>query len=144
MKYNKPELEIDVKCSKGTYIRSLARDIAKKAGSCGYLNNLVRTEVGSMNLSSAVSIEDFDVNKHIIKPKEAIDFIDSISKIQVDKDIEKLVLNGLQLEPKRFGILEDNHGLFAVFSETWDFLALVENSNNRVNYQFVAPKDNGN
>lgn len=45
------EAVIDVRVSKGTYIRSLARDIASSLGSCGHLVALRRTEVGPFTLS---------------------------------------------------------------------------------------------
>ncbi len=46
--------EIRVRCSKGTYIRSLARDIAEKAQSCAYLRALRRTAVGHFKLEDAI------------------------------------------------------------------------------------------
>ncbi len=52
-------------CSKGTYIRSLARDIAKAAGSCAYLVALRRIKVGSFSLDDAVfesSLGDFNID----------------------------------------------------------------------------------
>ena len=49
-----PLLEIAVHCSKGTYIRSLARDIGAAAGSAAYLSRLVRTSIGQFELSESV------------------------------------------------------------------------------------------
>lgn len=45
------EAVIDVRVSKGTYIRSLARDIASSLGTCGHLEGLRRTEIGPFTLS---------------------------------------------------------------------------------------------
>lgn len=53
-----PYLHIDVLCSKGTYIRSLARDIGEKLGCGGYLSSLRRTAIGSLNVDEAVHIGD--------------------------------------------------------------------------------------
>ncbi|MBO7637412.1 MAG: tRNA pseudouridine(55) synthase TruB, partial [Treponema sp.] len=44
---------LEINCSKGTYIRALARDIATKLGSCAYLCALRRTKVGPFNLEDA-------------------------------------------------------------------------------------------
>jgi tRNA pseudouridine55 synthase len=52
------ELTLEVTCSKGTYIRALARDIAVALGTVGHLTALVRTQVGSFCLDSAVSLDD--------------------------------------------------------------------------------------
>jgi tRNA pseudouridine55 synthase len=51
-------LTLDVTCSKGTYIRALARDIAVALGTVGHLTALVRTQVGPFCLESAVSPDD--------------------------------------------------------------------------------------
>lgn len=53
-----PFAGIDVHCSKGTYIRSLARDIALAAGSRAHLSALTRTAVGGFLLKDAVSPPD--------------------------------------------------------------------------------------
>jgi tRNA pseudouridine55 synthase len=45
-------------CSKGTYVRSLARDVAKKLNSVGYLDNLRRTKIGNIDLNQAYSLEE--------------------------------------------------------------------------------------
>lgn len=52
-------LKIRVVCSKGTYIRALARDIGKALGSGGYLTDLVRTRIGKYELSGCLDIEQF-------------------------------------------------------------------------------------
>lgn len=57
-----PIIDIRVQCSKGTYIRSLARDIGLKLGSGAYLAGLIRTGSGKFLLKDAMSIEDFERN----------------------------------------------------------------------------------
>ncbi|HEX2395011.1 MAG TPA: tRNA pseudouridine(55) synthase TruB [Bacteroidales bacterium] len=57
-----PLVEIRVNCSKGTYIRSLARDIGERMNSGAYLSGLVRTAIGDFSLNSALSIEEFERN----------------------------------------------------------------------------------
>lgn len=60
LEFNLPEITIRVKCSKGTYIRSLVRDlgIALDSGAC--LTSLKRTAIGSFSLNTAMSIEEFE------------------------------------------------------------------------------------
>lgn len=57
-----PVIEIRVSCSKGTYIRSLARDIGLKLGSGAHLTGLVRTATGEFLLQNALSLEEFERN----------------------------------------------------------------------------------
>lgn len=54
-----PLVSFKIKCSKGTYIRSIAFDFGKKLNSGAYLNSLCRTASGNYNLEDAVSIEEF-------------------------------------------------------------------------------------
>lgn len=59
-KVNLPVIEFRIVCSKGTYIRSLARDFGEALGVGAYLAELCRTRIGSFSLSNAVSIEDIN------------------------------------------------------------------------------------
>ena len=61
LKEKKSCIDIYVKCSKGTYIRSLAHDIGEKSGYGAYLKNLRRVAVDNYNINKALSIEDFDI-----------------------------------------------------------------------------------
>ncbi|MCT4647689.1 MAG: tRNA pseudouridine(55) synthase TruB [Carboxylicivirga sp.] len=55
-------LKLDVSCSKGTYIRSLARDLGYELESGGHLTGLIRTRIGPYQLSESLSIVDFEKN----------------------------------------------------------------------------------
>jgi tRNA pseudouridine55 synthase len=67
--YNYPYLELDITCSKGTYIRSIANDIGKKLGCGAYLNSLTRIKLGKYLLKDSVAqndlTEDFPLNEWI-------------------------------------------------------------------------------
>ena len=55
--YAPPLLELKIKCSSGTYIRALARDIGRRLGCGAYLEKLVRTKIGKYSLKDAVTID---------------------------------------------------------------------------------------
>ena len=59
LSYNSPVAELRIKCSKGTYIRSLARDLGKKLDSGGYLSALRRTAIGAYTVEQAYNLENF-------------------------------------------------------------------------------------
>lgn len=91
--YNYPAFNIDVECSSGTYIRSLAHDIGKKLGTGAYLNKLLRTKVGHFLLEGSVSLEDLEVDgleKHLIP-------IESLSLNFPSVEISRNELNKLNL-----------------------------------------------
>lgn len=55
-----PEVDFCVKCSKGTYIRSLAHDFGKALNSGGHLTTLRRTKIGNYSVKNAVSPLEFE------------------------------------------------------------------------------------
>lgn len=55
----KMQLGVRVVCSKGTYIRALARDIGERLGSGAYLISLRRTRVGDIKVKDCLTIDDF-------------------------------------------------------------------------------------
>jgi tRNA pseudouridine55 synthase len=59
LSFDLPILKIRIKCSKGTYIRSLANDIGSALNSGAYLANLRRTKIGNFSVENAMKIEDF-------------------------------------------------------------------------------------
>lgn len=55
----KKQMSIRVVCSKGTYIRALARDIGKALGSGAFLQTLCRTRLGEVSIDDCITMEDF-------------------------------------------------------------------------------------
>ncbi len=62
-----PELSFDIHCSKGTYIRSLARDLGVALGSGAFMSSLVRTRIGKFSLDSAVTVENIKDSEDFFK-----------------------------------------------------------------------------
>jgi tRNA pseudouridine55 synthase len=60
LQFNLPVLKIRVVCSKGTYIRALARDIGEALGSGAYLTALERTRIGNISIAECLNLEDID------------------------------------------------------------------------------------
>ncbi|HBB02246.1 MAG: tRNA pseudouridine synthase B, tRNA pseudouridine55 synthase [Candidatus Peregrinibacteria bacterium GW2011_GWF2_38_29] len=65
--YKWPDLDIRVRCGKGTYIRSLAFDIGEKLGCGAYLQELRRESVGDFDLRRATKLEDLKVAEDVLK-----------------------------------------------------------------------------
>ncbi len=55
-----PEIKVRLRCSKGTYIRSFAKDFGQALNSGAYLSGLIRTSIGSFKLKDAITIEKFE------------------------------------------------------------------------------------
>lgn len=58
-RFDLPEINFIISCSKGTYIRSVARDLGMSLGSGGYLSSLCRTRIGDFSLNQSLDIEQF-------------------------------------------------------------------------------------
>jgi len=105
-----------VHVSKGTYIRSLIRDIGIKLGIPCTMKNLLREKQGIFSLEEAISIEEID-NKKLLKIEEALINYDSVI---VDDITSKKVLNGMVLE------LDTNANLVLVFNKQKELLAIYK------------------
>lgn len=60
MEWSAPVLCVDLQCSKGTYVRSLARDLGEAVGAGAILSRLVRTRTGPFTLCDAIALDDLE------------------------------------------------------------------------------------
>jgi tRNA pseudouridine55 synthase len=72
LSFDLPEIKIRVICSKGTYIRALARDIGVALNSGAHLTGLIRTRIGAFTLDQCMEPEDIDLflDKEVISIEE--------------------------------------------------------------------------
>ena len=70
LSYDMPEITIRVVCSKGTYIRALARDIGQALKSGAHLTGLCRTRIGEISLKDCMDIEEVDQMLDSLKTTE--------------------------------------------------------------------------
>jgi tRNA pseudouridine55 synthase len=130
LNYSKNIIKIEVTCSKGTYIRTLAEDIANKLGMDGYLTELRRTKIGKLNINEAFSIENIstlssDKRKSCIKPTEVL--VDRYPKlILLDSEVD-FIKNGQPIKLKK----KLNTEIYTLFTKSKAFIGLGEiDSNN--------------
>lgn len=98
----KQEIQFEVSCSKGTYIRSLCEDIASKLGTIGYMKELNRTQVGEFTIEKAITIEQLEknannkefINQHLTTIEEVFK---NKPEITLTAQKLKLFLNGVKL-----------------------------------------------
>ncbi len=89
------ELVFDVECSKGTYIRSLCRDIAKAIGTVGTMSALHRTKTGGWSVENAVSLECENIEEHMISMENALDYM---PKFNPGEFFARLLTNGCEID----------------------------------------------
>jgi len=83
---------VEVDASKGTYIRSLARDIASQLGTCGYVGELRRISIGSFSVDDAFRVDEIDQNAQLIPLHRALDHI---PQLQIERDCIPMIYNGV-------------------------------------------------
>ncbi len=93
------DLEVEVSCSTGTYVRALARDLGEALGAGGHLTALRRTRVGPFSVESAVTLPEADSDQGVHVLLVSLD--DAVSAsfplIEVDEATSDLVLHGIPL-----------------------------------------------
>jgi tRNA pseudouridine55 synthase len=74
--FSYPQLTLHIRCSSGTYVRSLGRDLAKSLGTAAVMSALVRTAVGSFHLEDAVDPNELgpeDWQECLLPPSRAVE-----------------------------------------------------------------------
>ena len=97
-----PKIVIEVSCSKGTYIRTLAEDIGLKLGCGAHVASLKRTAVGSFTIEESVKLEDVSIDfaklkleefkKKYLKPVDV--FLEKLSSVYLSNEESKIIVNG--------------------------------------------------
>lgn len=90
------QAEILIKCSKGTYIRSIAHDLGQKLECGAHLIKLVRTQAGKFKVENSVKLEEIDVIKNLVNPLEVLNY----PKISAAADDIEYIRNGRTLKNK--------------------------------------------
>lgn len=136
LSYKNGEAEIKIHCSKGTYIRSLARDIGEACGSKAYLSTLTRISVGDYLLDQAVLSDEFDAEKDIRNPVDFFMDNSDIEVITVNKVQETIIKNGGQ--PYDLSLPSTSCKYTALVSEENNFLAFGHRKDKKLTYKFVV------
>ena len=116
-------IKFKVACSKGTYIRSLCEDIAKKLGTIGYMNELNRIKVGKFNIEQAITLEEIEADKDNIQSKVITmeKFFNDLPKISLNEKQLNMFLNGMLIE------MESEDGAYNIYTQKYIGLGIIKN-----------------
>lgn len=127
-----PTIDFEVKCSKGTYIRTLCVDIGKKLGYPAHMSSLVRTQSGIFSLENSFTLEE--VEQHFIEEStnEIIttmaESLPQFSTVQLsDVEIENRVFNGQTI---KLDTLLEYDGIIKITNTQNQLVALYEKKAN--------------
>ncbi len=124
--------KITVKCSRGTYIRTLIDDIGKALGVYAAVGYLRRVYSHPFHVSAASSIDEFKC----ISIEEALEFLPAI---RVEHENEEKILNGVPFD-RLFDVSILNKGLYRVLVGK-RLAAVIEKGNRRVKYRFISLRE---
>ena len=109
------QIQFKVKCSKGTYIRSLCETIAEKLNTVGYMSELKRIQVGEFDIKDSITIKELQENK------ENTNFVDEkiITIEEFFKDNKKIELNDRKLDLFINGVqltVDKKDGIYKIYN----------------------------
>lgn len=122
VRYAYPELELEVYCGSGTYIRSLGRDVAQALGTAAVMSALVRTAVGDFRIQDACAVDDLTtgaIERHLLPPTRAIA---QLPTVQLADDEVRRIANGLPIfnrwksEARELAAVDAQHQLVALLA----------------------------
>lgn len=123
---NNLEIEFEVKCSKGTYIRSLCENIATRLGTVGYMSSLQRTLVDKFSIDNAIDFETLEKIKDNIENKLITmeEVFSNLDKLKLTDRKKELFLNGVILT---FNL---NNGVYNIydFNDNYIGLGIIKNN----------------
>lgn len=128
--YEKDLVRIEVRCSKGTYIRTLAGDIGNKLKVGGYLLKLRRTAIGRLTINNAISLEALEK----IKPEKRVSLLQPPQTLLEGYKVIHLTL-------KEEGLIKDGQtvlvnsavtGNFSLYNERNIFIGVGEVCSNKL------------
>lgn len=118
------DVEFDVKCSSGTYIRAIARDIGNELGVGGHLTSLARTSIGNFFLDSASPLNDLTLRSMREICKELIPIV------EITTDVFERVQHGKEIS------LNTSEGINALVFEN-EVVAIIDNAQGIISYKAV-------
>ncbi|KQB85378.1 tRNA pseudouridine synthase B [Corynebacterium oculi] len=125
------DLDVEVHCSSGTYIRALARDLGENLGVGGHLTMLRRTEVGPFTLADSVLLDALSEN-----PRLSLTLDEALRRcyptVAVTADEAAALAKGQWLEPRGLS------GIHAAVDPEGRSIALIREQGKRLSTIFVA------
>jgi len=124
-----PIVSFDIRCSKGTYIRSIARDLGLKLNCGAHLSNLIRTSQENFMLSDACSIDDINLEK-LISLENAFEDLDFV---QLNERDSAAFLHGRSIKTDF-----DHTHLLRVYDAENQFIAIGKNTSTGFKHEYLV------
>ena len=130
VRYEYPELELDMRCSSGTYVRSVGRDLAAALGTRAVMSALVRTAVGAFRLEDAVDAAGVSDEDLLAQMQSPLSIVGDLPRIMLTAPQAAHVYRGMLLRSTELALpenLPDDPEIVAV-DEQQRLLAILKQS----------------
>lgn len=131
LSFDKNRLVVDVECSGGTYIRSLARDIAEAVGTVAHMSWIIRLETKSLTICESVTLDELRTNiERYIQPIDGL--IGDITRVDISD--KRRILDGIpvsacgikgdylgMIDGKIYGIVRDESGVIKTLINIYEY-----------------------
>ena len=124
-----PKVSFDINCSKGTYIRSIARDFGLRLGCGGNLSKLIRISQEKFLLSDACSIDKLSL-ENLISIENAFEDLDFI---RLSKNDSRAFIHGRPIE-----INLEHNNLLRVYDASNQFIAIGKNTSKGFKHEYLV------
>lgn len=132
-------VEIDVDCSKGTYIRALCADIGKALGCGGHMAELLRTRTGAFSLENAIKLEELKALAEAERAEEALltmeEALQDFPVVRVSEKSAKYLYNGGKIQERFFTEKPASY-------KEGDIVAAYDHANNLVGLYEIKKEEN--
>jgi tRNA pseudouridine55 synthase len=124
--FNWPYLELEIDCSKGTYIRSIARDVGSSLGCGGCVQALERTRIGPFSLEESVALEDLGADTVASLLRPSLEAVGHLRRVVLDDALLAAVMQGRAIAAPESLAREEAAGLVALVDRDSRLVALAE------------------
>ncbi|MEG0371002.1 MAG: tRNA pseudouridine(55) synthase TruB [Clostridium sp.] len=122
LSFNLPKISLKINCSKGTYIRSICKDLGDLLGCYGYMSFLLRTKTGPFSIDNAINLQEISL-ENIESSIYPIEYGLEMKDVFIDSKFNYKVLNGNPVEVINIPLLKDGEKVKA-FIEPNKFIGI--------------------
>ena len=132
IRYISGKAHIKVTCSKGTYIRTLFKDIARECNSLGTMSSLIRLSSGGFNIKDSITLDEINklfklgISDFFVNPDKALE---DIEKIIIPDFLFEKVINGVAIKTNLLGLKLENDKEYLVYCRE-EFIGIYHHLDN--------------
>jgi tRNA pseudouridine55 synthase len=129
---------LGIRCGSGTYVRSLARDIARHLGTVAYVSELRRTAIGAFGVDEAVSPDDFVAARDVHTARAVADRAAGMQSAVLTAEGARRVGHGQKIGEEDLQAQPSGDGIIVLLAPDGSLAGAVERGDGGFGYVFVA------